>query len=194
MKKFFMVPGLFLVLAGTFAVSIPATADSALVTKGTQVDAVLNQTLNSKTSHNGDTFTLTEKDTFFHKNPAISGATIDGHLENVTPAGPTHKATMTVVFDDIKLQNGTTLAFPATLKSLSTFEPHTHHIRDLGLIVGGAVAGHMMAKTHHGGLAGAAAGFALATSLKSDIVVKQGTLVKLKMAQDLVNAPAASPT
>jgi hypothetical protein len=48
----------------------------------------------------------------------------------------------------------------------------------------------MIARKHHGGLAGAAAGFALATSLKSDIVLKQGTLVKLKMTQGLVNALA----
>ncbi len=194
MKKFFMIPGLFVVLAGACAVSIPAAADSVLVKNGTQIDAVLNQTLSSKTSHTGDTFTLTEKDTFFHRNPAISGAAIEGHLENVTPAGPTHKATMTIVFDDMKLANGTTVAFPATLKSLSTFEPKTHHIRDLGLIVGAAVAGHMMAKTHHGGLAGAAAGFALASSLKSDIVVKQGTLVKLKSTQDIVDTPAPAAT
>ncbi len=37
MKKFFMEPGLFMVLAGTFALSIPAAADSVVVKKGTQI-------------------------------------------------------------------------------------------------------------------------------------------------------------
>jgi hypothetical protein len=194
MKKFFMIAGSFVVLTGAFATTNPAAADTVLVKKGTQVDGILQQRLSSKTSHDGDTFTLTEKDTFFHKNSTISGVTIEGHVENVSPAGPTHKASMTIVFDDAKLSNGTTVAFPATLKSLSTEEPHTHHIRDVGLIIGGAVAGHMMAKQHHGGVAGAAAGFALASSLKSDIVIKQGTLVKLKMTQDMVDTPAPSST
>jgi hypothetical protein len=194
MKKFFTLAWTFAFLASSFAVAIPATAQTVILKKGTQIDGTLQQTLSSKTSHTGDTFTLTEKDTFFHKNAPISGATIDGHVENVSPAGPTHKATMTIVFDDIKLPDGTTAAFPASLKSLSTFEPHTHHIRDLGLIVGGAMAGHMVAKSHHGGLAGAAAGFALASSLKSDIVVKSGTLVKLKLTHDLIDAPAVSPS
>ncbi len=195
MKKFFILSGLFVVLAGTFAPSNPATADTVLVKKGTQVDTALQQTLSSKANHNGDKFTLLEKETFFHKNPAISGATIEGHLENVTPASSTHKATLTIVFDGATLADGTPFAFPASLKSLSTFEPKTHHIRDVGLIIGGAVAGQVVAKQHHGALVGAAAGFALATSLKSDIVVKKGTLVKLKVNEDIVltSTPSASP-
>jgi len=44
MKKFFIVPGLFMVLAGTFAVSIPAAASVP--------------TLSSKTDRGADTFTL----------------------------------------------------------------------------------------------------------------------------------------
>lgn len=46
------------------------------------------------------------------------------------------------------------------------------------------MAGNKMGKKH-GGLAGAGAGFALASTLKSDINVKTGTLVKLKFTQDL---------
>jgi hypothetical protein len=94
---------------------------------------------------------------------------------------------MTIVLDDLKLNNGTTISLPAKLESLKTFEPHTHHIRDAGFIIGGAMVGHMMSHgMHHGGFAGAAAGFALASALKSDIIVKSGTQVTLKLTNDLV--------
>jgi hypothetical protein len=195
MKKFFIATGTIMVLAA-LATSIGAAADTVLVKKGAEVDGTLQQTLTSKTNHDGDTFVLIQRDTFFHHAEALHGATIEGHLENVSPAGPTHKATMLVVFDDIKMPDGSTVTIDPRIKSLSTFEPHTHHIRDVGLIVGGAVAGHMMAGKKHGGLAGAAAGFALSSTLKSDIVVKKGTLVKLVMKSDVVATgaqPAASP-
>ena len=199
MKKSFIATGA-LSAAVMFATVGVATADTVLVKRGSEVDGTLQQTLNSKTNHDGDTFVLLEHDTFFHHNEALHGATIEGHLENVSPATATHKATMLVVFDDIRLPDGTAVSFDPRIKSLSTFEPKTHHIRDLGLIVGGAVAGHVMAHRSgksHGGLAGAAAGFALSSALKSDINVKKGTLVKLVMKSDVVAGEPqaeASPT
>ena len=75
------------------------------------------------------------------------------------------------------------------------FEPKTHHFRDAAIIVGGAVAGHMAAKQMHGGLAGAAAGFALVSTLKSDVNVKKGTVIGLALLDDLVsNAPVPAST
>ncbi|MGP6157610.1 MAG: hypothetical protein ACLPYS_08930 [Vulcanimicrobiaceae bacterium] len=194
MKKFFVT----LAVAGAIAMSVapgPISAQTVLAKRGWIVDGVLQQTLNSKTNHDGDTFTLTEKDTLFHHNPALKGAIIEGHLENVTPAGPTHKATLSIILDDLKMPDGSTLPIHAKIDSIKEFEPKTHHMRDAALIIGGAVAGHMAAKQHHGGLAGAAAGFALASTMKSDVNVKQGTLVNLKLTQDLVEAaPGTSPT
>jgi hypothetical protein len=187
-KKIFPVLPALLLALSTFALDGATASADPLLKKGAELDGTLQQTLSSKTTANGTTFTLTEKDTFFHHNPALKGATIDGHVENVSPAGPTHKATMSVVFDDVKMPDGTTYPLDARVTSMSVFEPHTHHIRDAGLVLGGFVAGHMAAGKHHGGLAGAAAGVALASSLKSDIVVKSGTLVKMKLNSDLVPA------
>ena len=167
------------------------TASPILAKKGAIVNGTLQQTLSSKTNKNGDTFTLIEKDTFWHKNAALNGDTIEGHLENVSPAGPTHKATMTVIFDDIKLSDGTRLPIHADIVSVKIFEPKTHHIRDAGIIIGTAVMGHMAANKagmQHGGLAGAAAGFALVSTMKSDIVVKQGTVVGLKLKDNVTSA------
>jgi hypothetical protein len=95
---------------------------------------------------------------------------------------------MTVIVDNVRLADGHTVPLPVKLVSFTVFEPQTHHIRDAGIIVGAAVAGHMMAGKSHGGLAGAAAGVALVSTLKSDITAKAGTVVKLKLTDNLDTA------
>ncbi len=186
MKKFFIPGTCAFALAALGSTSV-LHAQTVVAKQGTIMNAAIGQTLSSKTSQNGDKFTLSEKNTFFHHDAALDGVVIDGHVENVSPASPTHKATMSLIFDDAQLPDGKTVPFSAQLVSLKAVEPHTHHVRDVGLIVGGAVVGHMFAKQHHGGLAGGAAGFALASSLKSDIKVKSGTVVKLRLTSDLQN-------
>jgi hypothetical protein len=156
--------------------------------KGAEVDARVVTPLSTKTSHSGDPFAMTETDLLFVHHPELHGATIEGHLENVVAASPTHKASMNVIFDDIKFADGSTEPVAVAVKNVSAFEPKTHHIRDMGVIIGSAVVGHIVSKkTGHGGgtLAGAAAGFALVSAMKSDITIKPGTIVKLKLVHDL---------
>jgi hypothetical protein len=180
-------------LAGTVAAASAQT--TILAKKGAEVDAVLQTTLDSGKNQDGDTFTLAEHEGFFHHNPALKGAVIDGHLESVSKAGPTHKASMNVIFDDIKFPDGSVEPIHVKVKSLNEFEPKTHKLRDVAVIAGAAVAGHIVSKKtgHKGGtLAGAAAGFALVTTMKSNIVVKSGTLVRLILIDPVVQPAAAS--
>lgn len=173
---------------------LPASAQSVIAHRGAHINGTLMSSLSSKTNHDGDTFTLDAKDAFFYHNPLPKGSVIDGHVERVSPAGPTHKATMVIVIDDVALPGGVKAPIRAQVVSLKEFEPKTHHLRDAAIIAGGAVAGHMMSKrtgVPAGTLAGAAAGFALASTMKSDIVVHRGTIVHLK-AQDDVTASAGT--
>jgi hypothetical protein len=167
---------------------IAGAQGAPLTKKGSEIDARVQTALSTKTSHNGDPFTLTETDLIFVHHPELKGATIEGHVEDVVAASSTHKASMNVIFDDIKFADGRTEPIFIGVRNMSAFEPRTHHLRDMGLIVGSAVAGHIVSKkTGHGGgtLAGAAAGFAIASAMKSDIVIKSGTIVKLKLLRDL---------
>ncbi|HEY4440867.1 MAG TPA: hypothetical protein VGN14_10440 [Candidatus Elarobacter sp.] len=182
-----------LVLAVGLAAALcgPVFAQAVIAPKGAEFEARLDRELNTKTLHDGDTFTLTEHEGWFHKAPpGLKGATIDGHVENVSAAKMGHGASMNVFLDDVKTADGQTAPIDAKVTSTKALEPKTHHLRDVGLIVGGAVAGHIASKRtgiKHGTIAGAAAGFALATSLKSDIDVKRGTIVHLKL-----NAPVVA--
>jgi hypothetical protein len=159
-----------------------------LTKKGSEVDVRVLTLMSSKTSHSGDPFAMTETDLLFVHHPELHGATIDGHLENVVSASPTRKASMSVIFDDIRFADGHTEPVSVAVKNVSAFEPKTHHVRDMGIIVGSAVVGHVVSKkTHVGGgtLGGAAAGFAIVSAMKSDITIKPGTIVKLKLLSDL---------
>lgn len=179
---------LFAVALLGFAVPVSAeeSAGAVLAPAGTSIQARFDQEITSKTAQSGEKFTLTEREGLFHHAPAaLKGAKISGHVENVVPASHSRKASMNVIIDEITLADGTTEGLSAKVTSLRAFEPKTHHIRDAGLILGGAVAGHLAAGRHHGGLAGAAGGFALATSLKSNIDVKRGTLIDLKLTAPL---------
>lgn len=180
------------IVATLLLVALSAGAAGAqgapLTKKGAEIDARVLTPISTKTSHDGDTFAMMETDLIFVHHPELKGATIEGHLENVVAASPTHKASMNVIFDDIKFADGRTEPISVALKNVSAFEPKTHHIRDMGVIVGSAVTGHIVSKkTGVGGgtLAGAAAGFALVSAMKSDLTIKPGTIVKLKLLQDI---------
>lgn len=150
---------------------------------GTPFYGKLDKAVGTKVSHDGDTFTLTHADTLFHKNPALDGAVIDAHVESVHAAGPMHNPSMTIVFDDIRLPDGTKEPVNASILSWKEFDPKTHHLRTIGMMVGGAIAGHMTHRAH-GGLLGAAGGYALSQTLKTDVEVPAGTIVELRL-----NAP-----
>lgn len=149
---------------------------------GTTYYGKLDRTIGTKVSREGDTFTITHTDTFLHKNPALAGYAIDAHVENVRAAGPMRNPALTIVFDDIRLPDGTKEPVNATIVSWKQFDPKTHHLRTIGMMIGGAVAGHM---THrkHGGMIGAASAYALSQSLKTDVEVPAGTVIELRLNQ-----------
>lgn len=154
-----------------------------VVNAGTAYYGKLDKAIGTKVSHDGDAFTLTHTDTLLHKNPALDGAVIDGHVENVRAAGPMRNPAMTIVFDDIRLPDGSKEPVNASIVSWKQFDPKTHHLRTIGMMVGGAIAGHM-AHRRHGGVLGAAGGYALSQTLKTDVEVPAGTIVELRL-----NAP-----
>jgi hypothetical protein len=173
--------------AGSSSTTTGSSSGTALVPAGTVFDGALQQEINSKTSKNGDTFTLVEHDTLFHKNAGLHGAIIDGHLDNVAAAGLGKKPAMTIVFDDIRMPDGTKAPVNVQLVSLNAFNAKSHKMRTLGLMFGGAVAGHTAAKIagkKHGGLLGAAGGYVLSQEMKSDIDVKPGTVLAVKVLSD----------
>ncbi len=169
---------------------------SVIAPTGTVYDGKLKQNINTKTSREGDTFQLVQTDTLFHKTPALHGATIEGHLANVQPAGPGRKPGLTLVFDDIILADGKTEPIAVKVESFKAFEPKSHHFRTLAMMTTGAIIGQMAAKHtghHHGTLGGAMMGYMLSQELKTDIDVPAGTILQLRFLSPVI-LPSSNST
>ncbi|MDQ2865922.1 MAG: hypothetical protein M3R51_06815 [Candidatus Eremiobacteraeota bacterium] len=170
---------------------------ATLIASGTRFYGKLDRPISTKTSQDGSTFTLTQTDTLMHKNASLHGDVITGHIEDVRAAGPMHKPGMTIVFDNIQMPDGTKAPVNVRIVSMNAFEPKSHHLRTLGLMVGGAVAGHMAASkvgTKHGGVMGAAGGYALSQTLKTDISVPAGSVIAVQFQSPVTGAPTAQST
>lgn len=163
---------------------------TTIVAAGTQYYGKLEQPIGSKTSKDGDTFSIDETHS---SNPALKGAIIDGHLDGVRPAGPMRNPKMTIVFDDIRLPDGTKAPVDVQLLTLHAFSPKTHHLRTIGMMIGGAVTGHEVAVhtgKSHGALLGAAGGYALSQELKTDIAVPAGTILEIRFKSPVTSGAA----
>jgi hypothetical protein len=145
----------------------------------------LSNQLGTKTSKDGDTFTLAET-----KGGALTGATIDGHVVGVISAAPMRKPNMTLVFDDIRLADGTKELVDVAVVSHREFDPKSHHLRTIGMMIGGAMAAKHVAHGHS--MLGAAAGYAASQAIKTDITVPAGATIELRFNQPVTSTAGAS--
>jgi hypothetical protein len=157
-----------------------AAGGTTIVAAGTDYYGKLAEPIGSKTSQEGDKFALEETRA---SNADLKGSVIEGHLAGLQAAGPMRNPKMTIVFDDIRLPDGTTAPIDVQLVTLGAFSPKTHHLRTIGMMIGGAVTGHVAAKVagkSHGALLGAASAYALSQTLKTDIAVPAGTILQVR--------------
>lgn len=163
---------------------------STTVPAGTTFDAKLQEEISTSKNHDQERFTLRSRQPLVGGNPLLKDAQIEGHLENVVKAARGKKASLHLVFDDIVLKDGTTLPIDASLVNTKVeTKTQGHLLRNAGVILGGAVAGHFLGKRtgiHHGTAAGAAAasGYVL-LSPGGEVVLKRGTDFKLKLNSPL---------
>lgn len=145
----------------------------------------LSNQLGTKTSKDGDTFTLAET-----KGGALTGATIDGHVVGVVSAAPMRKPNMTLVFDDIRLADGTKEPVDVAVVSHREFDPKTHHLRTIGMMLGGAIVAKHLAKGH--AMLGAIGGYAASQAIKTDITVPAGATIELRFDQPVTSTAGAA--
>jgi hypothetical protein len=203
MKKSYAAAAVLLVVLAACSKSSNVTTQSAgagaeapaggtvVADTGTVYRGKLQQEISSKTSHSGDTFTLVGD----NLSGALAGSSIEGHLANVQAAGIAKKPAMTIVFDDVLLSDGTKVPINVQLLSAGDFGAKSHHLRTIGMMMGGAVAGHMAAHAagkKHGGLLGAAGGYMLSQEMKTDIDVKPGTDVAVKFLSPAAEGAASA--
>jgi hypothetical protein len=167
-------------------VTAPA-AQTVLVKAGKSVAGKLDDTLDSGKNSDGDTFTLTLAPGLFG-DKRLKGAVLEGHVEGVQSAAKLgKKGAMNVVFDDLRTPDGKEI--PVEAKLAKAPKPEGKMLRNMALVLGGAVAGHHVAKAagkRHGALAGAAAGGAIALAMPGgNVVIKKGTKLDVTFTSDV---------
>jgi hypothetical protein len=160
----------------------PAASTGAIVaTAGSAFRGKLQQEISSKKSRDGDKFTIENK-----------GEIVNGHLQDVHPAGLGKKPSMVIVFDNLQMPDGTVAApIDVRIENIGVFGAKSHHLRTIGMMMGGAIAGNMAghaAHQKHGALAGAAGGYMLSQEMKTDIDVKPGTTIVLKFNKNAIGS------
>ena len=93
-----------------------ATSETFIVPDGTSLVGELNDPLSTKTSKNGDRFTLTVTEP-----SQYAGAILNGYISNLKRSGKiTGRSELTFNFDTIRLKNGRTYKFAGIVENLRT--------------------------------------------------------------------------
>ncbi len=173
---------------GTKATNVDTKVQPVTIAAGTTIDTDLQQEISTGKSRDQEQFTLKVK------NGLPKDAQIQGHLEDVVKAQSGKKASLHLVLDDVVLKDGSQYPIDATLVNTQV-ESQTKgkFLQNVGIVLGGAVAGHFIGdktKFKHGGLAGGAAAAAFVLSSPGgEVDLKKGTDVKLKLKTPLAIVP-----
>jgi hypothetical protein len=167
-----------------------ATNPNAIVPAKFEFEADLQQEISSGKNKENDRFQLRIQNGTVGKYPFLKDAVILGHLENVVKAARGKKASLNLVFDEIRLKNGDVLSLDAELIN-TRIETQTKgkFLQNAGIILGGIAAGKLLEdkqKFKHGALAGGAAAAAVVlASPGNEVKLKKGTDIKLRLKTPL---------
>ncbi len=177
--------------------STPTRAQNFNVPSGTRLRVRINQTINSKASQVGDTFTATVTDDVYSNNGVMvipQSSTVTGRIDSVTKAQKKgNPGQMDVSFTKLVLPNGTSRKINGSLTDLDAEDAKSDNEgtasgdkmkhRKIIFIGGGGVGGAILGAAIGGGkgaliggLIGAGAGFLGDRFTKGeDVEVKSGT-------------------
>jgi hypothetical protein len=178
-------------------ISNNSSGQTAFVPSGTQFEVSIPTEISTGRNHAQDRFTLPVHSPLVGANPGLKGAKVEAHLEDVVKAGHGRKASLHLIFDDVVLKDGTVEPINAQLLNTKV-ETKTQgkFLKNVGIIMGGAVAGHLLGNklgTKQGGLGGAAAATAFVlASPGGEVVLKKGTELDVKLKSPLEVAKAGT--
>lgn len=177
-------------LAVTVCLAAPgaAKAVTTTATTGTQLHALMNQTLDSGTAFVNEEFALQLVAPYPNGDDSTwSGSTVHAHVVKVQHASQGRKAELEFLFDKITLRNGASASLQATLVSVQ--EKHGSNVGHAALTtVGGMVVGNVLGKwmgTNAGGAIGATAGALYGINKKTNFSIAAGSAVVFQLSRPL---------
>jgi len=164
----------------------PASANPVQLSAGNMVTSRMNQTIDSGSAHNGDKFSLTVLTPYPSNNSLYNNAQLYGHVTNVIGAGQGRNPVLEFNIDRIVLANGRQASVSMLLQSQET-QRH-NNIGNVALTaVGAMIVGNMIGKSLFnsklGGPAGLIAGALYANNKKTNVSLRQGSVVVTEVRQ-----------
>ena len=182
--------------AVALAVGLPMTASAAPVylNAGAMVTSKINQTIDSGSAHVGDKFSLTMTTPYPNGDGEYGNAQLFGHVVQVIAAGQGKNAALAFAIDRMVLNNGKQGNVSMQLQSQETQRHNNLSNVALtavaGMLVGNAI-GKTIFKSNLGGAAGLIAGALYANNKKTNVSLRQGSVVVTEGRQRVaLNYPA----
>jgi hypothetical protein len=177
-----------------FASMLPlaATASSTVsLNSGSMVTSKMNQTIDSGSAHVGDRFSLTVESPYPSNSSAFSNAQLYGHVTRVVRAGQGQNPVLEFGFDRVTLASGRTGTVSMLIQSQET-QRHNNLGNVAMTAVGGMIIGNIIGKsllkTNLGGAAGLIAGALYANNKRTNVSLKQGSVVVTEVRQTVALA------
>jgi hypothetical protein len=182
--------------AGALVVALPfvAFAGPGYLNAGTMVTSKINQTIDSGSARSGDKFTMTIVAPYPNTKSVYANAQLYGHITRVVGAGQGQNPVLEFAFDRIVLADGRAANVKMTLQTQET-QRH-NNIGNIALTAAaGMIVGNMVGKTifksNLGGAAGLIAGALYANNKRTNVSLRQGSVVVMEMQQTVaLNRPS----
>ncbi|MBC5806931.1 MAG: hypothetical protein DLM53_10075 [Candidatus Eremiobacter antarcticus] len=172
--------------ASAIALPLAAFAAPVYLYSGSTVTSKINQTIDSGTAHAGDRFTMTLVSPYPRNNSAFSNGQLYGHVTRVVRAGQGQNAALEFAVDRLVLPGGRQAHVNMMLQSQET-QKHNNVGNIAMTAAAGMILGNMVGKTLFGsklgGPAGAIAGALYANNKRTNVSLRQGSVVVTEARQ-----------
>jgi len=165
---------------------------------GTQINAIMDQQLDSGSAQVGDAFSMHVVAPYPSDDDAYAGAQITGHVLKVVPAGRGTNPELQLGIDRMILRDGTSVDLPAQVTSAGTKQQSKNGAQVALSTIGGMILGNVIGKTvlhtGGGGIVGAAGGFLYGINKKANVTLPAQAAVQLTLTHDVtVRRQASQP-
>jgi hypothetical protein len=147
---------------------------------GSMVTSKMNSTIDSGSARVGDKFSMTVLTPYPGNNGAYTNGQLYGHVTSVTAAGQGRNPVLAFNIDRIVLTNGRHASVSMFVQSQET-QRHNNMANVAITALGGMFVGNMIGKTvfksNLGGPAGLIAGVLYASNKKTNVSLRQGSVV-----------------
>jgi hypothetical protein len=183
---------------GALFVALPfaAIAGPGYLSAGTMVTSHMNGTIDSGSAHAGDKFSMTAVAPYPNNKSVYSDAQLYGHITRVVSAGQGQNPVLEFAIDRIVLADGRIANVQMVLQTQQT-QRH-NNIGNVALsAAAGMIVGNMVGKTlfksNLGGAAGLIAGALYANNKRTNVSMRQGSVVVMQMLQTVaLNYPSTT--